>query len=126
MDRATAWKGCQAALASLDEGADENAVEKDNQDERALVTYYVGVEYAELGDQEGISQIGAIVDAFAAFAQYDESYIDDTAATFDKKFTDGVAPIIGERTVKYVTVKIDKLVAWTAADSVWHNDTAQA
>ena len=125
LDRAKAWKGYQVALAGLDEGADTAAIEKDYQDELALVTHYVRVEYAELGYQEGISQIGTIADTFAAFAQYDKAYVDETAAA-EKKFTDAAAPIIGERTVQYAKAEKDKLVAGTAADNAWRNDTALA
>lgn len=49
--------------------------------------------------------------------------MDETAAA-EKKFTDGAAPIIGERTVKYVKAEKDKLVIGTAADNVWRDDTA--
>lgn len=49
--------------------------------------------------------------------------MDETAAA-EKKFTDAAAPIIGERTVKYVKAEKDKLVIGTAADNVWRNDTA--
>ncbi len=51
--------------------------------------------------------------------------MDETAAA-EKKFTDAAAPIIAERTVKYVKAEKDKLVAGTAADNVWRNDTALA